>query len=146
MFVRHLLLAILTAFALAPAIGHANQFDLALDGADTVAYFVEDQHMIGSETFAVMWRGQEWRFINADHRAAFEANPFAFVPAYAGQCATCMAKGNVVPGDPGVWAIIDGQLYLNRNATHAAQWQSSFADLRPVADAAWLAEGAPSTR
>lgn len=139
MSVRRTHISLLTALSFALPLGvQANEWDLALDGADPVAYFDDSTHMTGTTTFAVMWRGQEWRFANADHRDAFEANPFAYVPAYDGQCAACLANGHAVKGNPQVWSIIDGQLYLNLNATSGDLWEAEFTQLRPAADDKWL--------
>ena len=135
--IRQFLYGLVTAAAVLPQVVLAEDRDLALNGADTVAYFNNNEFQPGSETFALMWRGQEWRFTNAEHRAAFEMNPFAYVPAYNGQCAVCLANGHVVAGDPAVWSVIDGQLYLNRTDDLGEEWEQRYSSLRPVADAAW---------
>lgn len=147
MFARRHILSLITTLAVAmPFAAQATEWELALDGTDPVAYFDDSQHVQGSVTYAVMWRGQEWRFANADHRTAFEADPFAYLPAYDGQCAACLAKGRDVQGDPAVWTIIDGQLYLHFSEPMAALWVSDFESLRPVADAEWEEAAISSSR
>ena len=138
MFARRHVLSLATALTLCvPFSATAMQWELALDGTDPVAYFDDNAHLQGSTTYAVMWRGQEWRFANADHRDAFEADPFTYLPAYDGQCAACLAKGRNVAGDPAVWTIIDGRLYLNHSAPLADLWEADYDALRRAADAEW---------
>jgi hypothetical protein len=43
----------------------------------------------------------------------FKADPAKYAPAYGGWCAAGASKGEKVPIDPELWAIVDGQLYLN---------------------------------
>lgn len=147
MFARRHSLSFITAIAVAmPFAAQATEWELALDGTDPVAYFDDSAYMQGTKTYAVMWRGQEWRFANADHRDAFEADPFAYLPAYDGQCAACLAKGRNVQGNPAVWTIINGQLYLNFSEPLGELWVSDYDALRPVADAQWDAAEVSSDR
>jgi len=138
MFVRRHVQCFITAIAVAvPFAAQATEWVLALDGTDPVAYFDDSAHLQGSETYSVRWRGQEWRFANAEHRDAFEADPFAYLPAYDGQCAACLAKGRNVAGNPAVWTIIDGRLYLNHSEPLGDLWEAEYDALRRAADAEW---------
>jgi hypothetical protein len=40
-------------------------------------------------------------------------NPEKYVPAYGGYCAFGISVGKKFIGDPEVWRIVDGRLYLN---------------------------------
>jgi len=42
-----------------------------------------------------------------------------------------------VAGDPAVWTIIDGRLYLNHSAPLADLWEADYDALRRAADAEW---------
>jgi hypothetical protein len=62
----------------------ARVLGIAIDGYDPVAYFTEGQALQGSETFTHHWNDAEWRFINAQHRDLFAANPKKYAPRHGG--------------------------------------------------------------
>ncbi|WP_155326453.1 YHS domain-containing (seleno)protein [Alkalilacustris brevis] len=88
---------------------------VALAGYDPVAYFTEARAVRGDAAIALRWRGVLWQFSSARHRAAFEANPRAYLPQLGGYCAVSMAKGIARAPDPEQWVIHDGRLYLAEN-------------------------------
>ena len=57
---------------------------VAIDGYDTVAYFTRGEALKGSEVFTHYWNDAEWRFINAEHRDLFAANPKKYAPRHGG--------------------------------------------------------------
>ena len=57
---------------------------VAIDGYDPVAYFRVGQALKGSENFTFYWNDAEWRFINAEHRDLFAANPNSYAPRHGG--------------------------------------------------------------
>ena len=58
-----------------------------------------------------------------ENKARFEANPAAFVPQYDGHCAYGVSKGGKVPGNPELWRIVDGKLYLNYSKSVQKNWE-----------------------
>lgn len=95
---------------------------LSLGGFDAVAYFTEGRPVQGSADHTLSWNGAVWRFASAAHLEAFRANPEAFAPQFGGYCAWAASQGYIAPGDPQVWRIVDGRLYLNFNARAQALW------------------------
>ena len=67
----------------------------------------------GSPNYAATYQGVTWHFASAENKALFEANPAKYAPAYGDWCAGGASKGKKVPTKPELWAIVDGQLYLN---------------------------------
>ena len=57
---------------------------VAIDGYDPVAYFTHSKALRGSEVFTHYWNDAEWRFINAEHRDLFAANPIKYAPRHGG--------------------------------------------------------------
>jgi YHS domain-containing protein len=96
---------------------------LALDGHDPVAYFKTGKPTKGTAQNAVTWNGATWHFASAENKAAFEANPQSFAPQYGGYCAWAVSEGYTAKGDPTVWRIVDGKLYLNYNASVQKGWE-----------------------
>lgn len=85
---------------------------VALSGFDPVAYFTEGRAVPGAAGQALRWRGAVWYFASAANRNAFEMNPAAYAPQFGGHCAVSMAEGRAAAGDPRIFVILDGKLYL----------------------------------
>lgn len=141
---RHIVsvLALGLAFAAAPAQAvepiHTGWLsDTAVDGYDVVAYFDQGEPVKGSEELTTTWKGAEWRFASAEHRAAFEANPEQYAPQYGGYCAWAVAHDDTASADPEQWTIVDGKLYLNYNAEIQDKWAADKAALIERADRNW---------
>jgi YHS domain-containing protein len=110
---------------------------LALEGYDPVAYFTAGEPTKGSTAYTTTYEGATYRFADAEHLAAFEADPARYLPAYGGYCAFGTAMGRKFDGDPEVWAIVDGQLYLNINETVQERWEGDIRGLVGTADHNW---------
>lgn len=82
-------------------------------GYDVVAYHTAGKPTQGDAKFAATYQGATWHFASAENKATFEADPAKYAPAYGGWCAAGASKGKKVPTKPDLWAIVDGQLYLN---------------------------------
>lgn len=96
---------------------------LALDGYDPVAYFKSGKAMKGSASHASSWNSASWHFASADNKAAFDANPQAFAPQFGGYCAWAVSEGYTAKGDPSIWRIVGGKLYVNYNASVQRNWE-----------------------
>lgn len=98
---------------------------LALSGYDAVSYFIGDGTPLeGVAEHIVMYQGYEYRFANAENAATFSAEPAKYAPAYGGYCAWAIgANDALAPGDPNVYEIVDGKLYLNFNKQVQGNWQ-----------------------
>lgn len=110
----------------------------AIRGYDPVAYFEFNEARQGSAEYSLDWNGAEWRFINADHRDRFQANPEAYAPQYGGYCAYAMADGKTVRIDPEAFDIVDGKLYLNFSTRIQSRWQADRSGYIEQADRQWV--------
>ncbi len=110
---------------------------LALAGYDPVAYFTEGEPTEGSADHTATHDGATYRFASAEHRAAFEADPETYLPAYGGYCAYGLAMGQKVAVDPEVWEIVDGTLYLNVNQDVQQRWEADIPGFIESADHNW---------
>ena len=82
-------------------------------GYDVVAYHTVGKPTKGSADFSAKYQGATWHFASAENQKLFQANPAKYAPAYGGWCSAGASKGKKVPTKPELWAIVDGQLYLN---------------------------------
>jgi YHS domain-containing protein len=98
---------------------------LALSGYDAVSYFVGDGVPVeGAEENTVLYQGYEYRFASAENAEKFSADPAKYAPQYGGYCAWAIgANDALAPGNPNVYEIVDGKLYLNFNEQVQGNWQ-----------------------
>lgn len=114
-FTRRAALGVLTAGLALPVYAGqrvSNTNGVAIRGYDTTAYFAKGAATPGSDLHKVGWLGANWYFIGAEQAAAFVENPTAFAPQFGGFCTRAMSFGKTVHGDPEVWRIHQGKLYL----------------------------------
>jgi YHS domain-containing protein len=129
MFMRSALLALLLLTLAAPAALAAKNpvntgfvGDVAVKGADVVAYFTQGKHVEGKKEFVLRWGGAVWRFSSAEHLRQFTETPERFAPRYGGYCAYAVAQGTTASIDPEAWSIVDGKLYLNYSKSVRETW------------------------
>ncbi len=85
---------------------------LMLRGFDPVAYFTQATHLRGRPEFRSEHDGVVYRFASAEHKAMFDREPARYAPQYGGFCTNGIAYGIPWGGDPDVWTIADGKLYI----------------------------------
>jgi len=109
--------------------------NIAISGYDAVSYFTGDgTPQPGNEDYAVVYNGVQYHFASAENAETFQADPARYVPAYGGYCAWATARGDLAPGDPEVYRIVDGQLYLNFNGIVQARWETDIPGFIESAD------------
>ncbi|MDJ0977484.1 MAG: YHS domain-containing (seleno)protein [Erythrobacter sp.] len=98
---------------------------LAVSGYDVVSYFTDEGVPVeGAEEFTVRYQGYDYRFASAENADTFIADPDKYAPAYGGYCAWAIgANDALAPGDPNVYEIVDGTLYLNFNEDVQDRWE-----------------------
>jgi len=120
------------------ALVNTNGEKVAINGYDTVAYFVDGRPVKGDGRYEYVWRGARWRFASAAHRDLFASAPQSYAPQFGGFCAGALALGGtIVPADPKAWAIVDGKLYLNADKAYIAEWRKKAAANIEKANQQW---------
>ena len=108
---------------------------LALSGYDAVSYFTADAPVVGSPDFVVRYEGYDSQFASAANAATFQADPAKYAPQYGGYCAWAIgANDALAPGDPEVYKIVDGKLYLNFSTYVAERWNKDIPGFIEKAD------------
>lgn len=110
---------------------------VAVSGYDPVAYFTAGKPVEGSKDFTASWMGAEYHFASAANRDRFKADPARYAPQYGGYCAWAVSQGYTAPGDPKVWKIVDGRLYLNYDASVGRTWSADIPGNIAKANANW---------
>jgi len=107
----------------------------ALKGYDSVSYFQGDGVPVkGLEQFETKWRGANWRFASKDNLEDFKASPEKYAPQYGGYCAWAAAHDSLAKGDPLVYTMVNGKLYLNYDQSINKSWQPRKEELIQKAD------------
>ena len=94
----------------------------AVQGYDLVSYQTGKRPVRGNGHYLSHHDGANYLFSSAENKAAFDANPTKYLPAYGGYCAFGVSVGKKFVGDPEVWRLVDGTLYLNLDANIQDQW------------------------
>lgn len=125
---------------------YVDQTGFAASGYDVVAYFGLPQNPVGTEQPAGVpgtaahtadYNGATFAFANAANKAAFEADPAKYAPQFDGHCAYGVSKGGKVPGNPNLWRVVDGKLYLNITKNVVGFWEEDIPGNVSRADNNW---------
>jgi YHS domain-containing protein len=130
------------ASALTPVNAVADGADdrVMLKGHDVVAYFTLGRHALGSNPFRSVYEGVTFRFMNAEHKALFDAKPTRYLPEYGGYCANGIAYGIPWGGDADTWLMVDGRLFINGGAASKAAFELDLQRNIALADRYWREE------
>jgi YHS domain-containing protein len=110
---------------------------IAIQGYDPVAYHTIGEPTEGSSRFTADWDGATWYFVSAEHRDLFADDPERYAPHYGGYCAQAAAQDQVAEGDPEIWTIEDGRLFLNYNARFRRRFHNDLPGNIAAADRNW---------
>ena len=115
----------------------AQGFGLAVHGYAVVAYFTQGQPAVGRARYSSAYNEATYQFINESNLKAFENDPEKYIPQYGGFCAFGAAEGGKFDGDPQLWRIVDGKLYLNLNEEIRSLWQEDIPGHIDIRDHNW---------
>ena len=110
---------------------------LAVHGYDVVAYRTVGQPTRGKATYSAEYKGATYRFASRKNLRAFRREPARYLPQYGGFCAYGVAVGGKLDGDPTLWRIVDGKLYLNLNPEIQRTWEGNIPRYIRRADRNW---------
>ena len=111
---------------------------VAVQGYDVVSYHIgSGVPTKGNGGNVAYFNGETYLFSNADNKAAFEADPEKYVPAYGGYCAFGVTGGRKFVGDPLAYRVVDGTLYLNLSKQVQERWIQNIPGNIERADQRW---------
>lgn len=113
-----------------------NQLAVAIGGYDTVSYH-DGTPLQGEARFNYFYNGAIWYFSSEDNRDKFKADPVAFAPAYDGYCSWAASQGYKAPGDPMVWNVVDGTLYVQVHPRAQELWSEDIPTYIAAGDENW---------
>lgn len=130
-----LIISISAAFAGAEV--NVTTTGLALRGVDPVSYFKSGAPQTGDFKITAVYDGAIYRFSTEKNKVAFVSDPGKYLPQYGGYCAMGLKMGQKLDGDPAVWSIIGGKLYLNIAPAVKKMWRKDTAANITAANAKW---------
>lgn len=95
---------------------------IALSGNDPVSYFLPEGPRPGSPRFEADWDGRVFRFATEANLAVFWRDPGVYAPRLGGFDAEAVLDGRLADADPKVFALVEGRLYLFRDAARRARF------------------------
>ena len=110
---------------------------IAIQGYDTRAYWSKGMAEPGSQTFVVTWRDTPWHFASRAEADQFAADHASFAPQFCGFCTIAMSFKKVVDGDPEVWRIFEGGLYLFARPVGGKAFDKGQVEMIAKAQAHW---------
>ncbi|MDD9812303.1 MAG: YHS domain-containing protein [Gammaproteobacteria bacterium] len=113
--------------------------NVAVGGYDVTTYFSAAKPAKGKKSFSAEYMGADWHFSSAENRDKFAAAPQQYAPQYGGYCAWAVAQGDTASGDPLLWTLHDGKLYLNYNKKINDRWRADMQNLIAAGDQNWPA-------
>ena len=120
--------------ALADGPAHST---VGVGGYDLVSYHTGKKPLRGNGNHVAVHDSVTYLFSSADNLRTFEADPARYVPAYGGWCAYGVSVGKKFVGDPDVWKVVDGRLYLNLDTGIQEKWQEDVDGRIAKADSVW---------
>jgi hypothetical protein len=116
------LIVAVSFFAVDTFAGYVQESTTGVLGYDLVAYHTEGKPVRGDGNNLVVIDDVTYLFANEVNKKTFEANPNKYLPAFGGYCAFGASVGKKFVGDPEVWKIVDGILYLNLDRNIQKMW------------------------
>jgi YHS domain-containing protein len=110
---------------------------LAVQGYDPVAFFTSPKPVKGLPSITSTRDGATYRFATAEHKAAFDANPAKYEPAFGGYCAYGVSKGKKVEVDVDAFQIVNGRLLLQYSKGVREKFNQDTQGNLKLADAKW---------
>jgi len=108
-----------------------------LKGYDPVAYFTQKKAVKGSPKYQTTYQGAIYYFSSAADLAIFKKNPSKYVPQYGGYCANGIANRQAREGNPNIFFVLHGKLYVCASPEAEKEFQSNAQSNVKKADENW---------
>ncbi len=109
----------------------------AIAGYCPVAYFSANAAKKGDDKIKLTYRGRIYYFADEAAKSAFAKEPEKYLPAYQGFCAEGVSRGKKFPGDPKIFLVREGRLFLFFDENAKKTFEADAAALTKTADVNW---------
>jgi YHS domain-containing protein len=132
-----LVMLVFSHSALAACDVNSTNSGVAIGGFDPVSFHVDAKPSKGTKKYQTFQQGVTWFFKNKENLLAFMKHPEKYKPAYGGFCAYSVSVGSKYSGDPTLWSIQGGKLYLQHNRGTQMIWSKDISKHIATADQNW---------
>ena len=108
-----------------------------VQGYDLVSYHTAKRPVRGNGHYVTVREGVTYMFSSEENKKKFDQAPEKYLPAYGGYCAFGVSVGKKFVGDPEVWRVVDGTLYLNLDESIQDMWLKDVPGRIKTADRNW---------
>ena len=140
MNIKSILVALLAWVGLAAAASanvNVTNSITGVQGYDLVSYHTTQGPTRGNGHHVSTHQGVTYLFASKENKSTFDQNPNKYLPAYGGYCAFGVSVGKKFVGDPEVWKIVDGRLYLNLDKNIQKEWSKDIPGRIKLAEKNW---------
>lgn len=116
---------------------NVDESGVAVKGYDVVSFHTAMSATQGSSEFKAMHDGVTYHFATVANRDLFVSDPARYAPAYGGYCAMGVAVGQKFDIDPAAFRVVDGKLFLNKDAATQRVWLRDVPGNLKKADSRW---------
>jgi len=109
----------------------------ALGGYDPVGYLIDNRAVKGNPEIGADYPGGKYLFASTAHREKFLREPESYLPKFGGYCAYGLAQGRAATGNPTIWRVISGRLYLFESHHIVPTWERDSHLLTGLASDNW---------
>jgi YHS domain-containing protein len=85
---------------------------VAIQGYDPVAFFKDNQPVMGKASITSMYDGATYQFASESHKKLFDQDPAKYEPSFGGYCAYGVCRNKLVEIDVEAFQIVNGKLLL----------------------------------
>ena len=110
---------------------------LAIGGYDPVAFYTDGKPILGGPDLEYSYGGTVWRFANIGNREAFASRPDVYMPQFGGYDPLGVAHGVALAGNPLLWLISGGRLFLFYDNKRLAAFTADPERISGAADRKW---------
>ena len=111
---------------------------VALAGYDAVAYHTKQVATVGRAEITAVHQNTIYRFSTEKNRDLFNTNPTQYLPQFGGFCSTGVGYGGKYHVDGKSFSVIDGKLYVNKNAQVHEHWLKNLSKVKKDAEKNWI--------
>lgn len=95
-----------------------------LQGHDVVEYFENRQSVKGKQEFVAQFGHANFLFSSQENKDKFQKNPTAYIPQNGGYCTFGVVVKKKFDGNPNVWLIENGKLFVFLNEEVKTKFQN----------------------
>ena len=132
-------IVLITVFIIAGST-YASDFSkctVGVQGYDLVSYHTGKKPLRGTGNHISVYKKVTYLFVSEKNKQLFLKAPEKYVPAYGGYCAYGVSVGKKFVGDPDVWKVVNGKLYLNLDTSIQDEWHKDIPENITKANKNW---------